>query len=210
MRIIAQQWAKTNPEAKRKSARLYREKNIEKIREYHKNWIKNHPNKYREYCNRWESKQKGLPSYEKLKESRKQWAKNNPEKIKEYRRKSGIKRYNTVKVRLSKRISSAMRKMLKKQKGGRIWNSLIDFSIEQLKKHLEKQFKPGMTWEKFMNGEIHIDHILPVSAFNFEKPEDIDFQRCWALKNLQPMWAKENISKNNKIEKPLQMGLIFK
>jgi hypothetical protein len=27
------------------------------------------------------------------------------------------------------------------------------------------------------------------------KPEHRDFKRCWALKNLQPMWEKENLEK---------------
>lgn len=53
----------------------------------------------------------------------------------------------------------------------------------------------------------HIDHKIPKSAFNFETPEDIDFKRCWALKNLQPLWAAENIKKHDRVDKPFQPSL---
>jgi hypothetical protein len=62
-----------------------------------------------------------------------------------------------------------------------------------------------MTWGNY--GQWHVDHKIPISAFNYETPDDIDFKRCWALKNLRPMWAKENISKGAKLDKPFQPAL---
>ena len=53
----------------------------------------------------------------------------------------------------------------------------------------------------------HIDHIVPKSHFRYEKPEDLQFKECWALHNLQPMWAKENLVKGNR---NYQMPLLFK
>ena len=47
-------------------------------------------------------------------------------------------------------------------------------------------------------GEIHIDHIVPVAAFNITSLDDAAFKACWALANLRPMWAKDNISKGSK------------
>jgi hypothetical protein len=64
-----------------------------------------------------------------------------------------------------------------------------------------------MTWEKFMAGEIHIDHKVPESHFKYETPEDPQFKECWALHNLQPMWAKDNIQKGNR---NYQLPLILK
>jgi len=64
-----------------------------------------------------------------------------------------------------------------------------------------------MTWDNY--GKWHIDHVIPTSVFNFEKPEDDDFKRCWSLQNLQPLWALDNIKKGNKLEKPFQPKLIF-
>jgi len=91
------------------------------------------------------------------------------------------------------------------RKNHRSWLSLIDYTVSDLKKHLERQFQEGMTWENY--GDWHIDHIIPVSAFNITCPEDLDFKRCWALSNLRPLWAKENIIKHCKLEKPFQPAL---
>jgi len=44
----------------------------------------------------------------------------------------------------------------------------------------------------------HIDHIRPISAFSFTVPEDPEFKECWALNNLQPLWAFDNLSKGGK------------
>jgi len=46
--------------------------------------------------------------------------------------------------------------------------------------------------------EWHIDHIRPVSSFNFTTTECEDFKKCWALNNLQPLWAADNMNKGNK------------
>ena len=67
-------------------------------------------------------------------------------------------------------------------KNGKTSSSLINYTVEDLKVHLEKQFLPGMTWEN--HGEWHIDHIIPKSLFNFSTPDHIDFKRCWSLSNL--------------------------
>ncbi|TSA54091.1 MAG: hypothetical protein D4R45_04465, partial [Planctomycetaceae bacterium] len=72
-------------------------------------------------------------------------------------------------------------------------------SMLELKIHLEKQFTKGMTWEKYMNGEIHIDHIIPKSIFNITGLNSKGFKKAWALENLRPMWAKDNMKKYNKL-----------
>ena len=98
---------------------------------------------------------------------------------------------------------------LKGKKSGRGWETLVGYTVKQLEKHLKKRFADGMTWGLFLQGKIHIDHKIPISVFNYEKPEDDDFKKCWALKNLQPLWAKDNVSKNNNLDKHFQPSLIF-
>ena len=99
---------------------------------------------------------------------------------------------------------------LRQVKNGRKWQELTGYSLDDLRRHIEKQFKKGMTWERFLAGEIHIDHKIPVSAFNFDSPDHIDFKRCWALKNLQPMWANDNQVKHAKLEKHFQPSLLLR
>jgi hypothetical protein len=108
---------------------------------------------------------------------------------------------------LKNRVRVLMYHTIRRAKGGRKWQELVGYSIEDLRRHIEKQFTVGMTWALFMAGEIHIDHRIPVVAFNFTSPDDPDFKKCWALKNLRPMWALENISKGAKLDKPFQPSL---
>jgi len=136
-----------------------------------------------------------------------QWADINRETYLSVRREKNRTRLRTdPKYRLNKSFSQRIRDSLLLGKGGRPWESLVDYSLDDLKKYLERKFLDGMSWSNY--GEWHIDHIIPISAFNYESPSDRDFKRCWSLKNLQPLWAKENISKGAKLSKHFQPSLI--
>jgi len=74
--------------------------------------------------------------------------------------------------------------------------NLLGCNTQWLWQHLEKQFKPGMTREN--HGEWHIDHIKPCAEFDLNNPEEQ--KKCFHFSNLQPLWAKENISKGAKYE----------
>lgn len=116
------------------------------------------------------------------------------------------KRRSTAKGRLASSMSGGMYQSLKKgAKAGRHWETLVGYTVDQLKIHIEKQFLPGMTWANY--GQWHIDHRIPIAAFNFEIPEDVDFKRCWELRNLRPLWALDNLKKLDKIDKPFQPSL---
>jgi len=139
-------------------------------------------------------------------ESNRRWQGKNPDKLKIYFKKFDAKTRSSPKGKLNDNISRSIRQSLNGTKGNRPWESLVNFTIDQLKKHLEKQFTDEMTWENY--GKFwHIDHKLPVSVFNFEKSGDIDFNLCWSLKNLQPLEAITNIKKRAKIERSFQLSL---
>ena len=75
-------------------------------------------------------------------------------------------------------------------------NDLLGCSINYLRTHLKKQFKPGMNWENYGFKGWHIDHIKPVSSFNLKCP--VQQMACFHYSNLQPLWACENLSKGAK------------
>lgn len=137
----------------------------------------------------------------------KKWRVKNPEKAKKIIKRAREKRLSTPKGKLNQYFSSAISNSLKQgSKAGRCWESLVNYTIDQLKKHLEKLFKPGMTWENY--GKVwEIDHKTPIVVFNFDKPEHIDFRLCWSLRNLQPLEVGENRRKHDCISKPFQPSL---
>lgn len=99
--------------------------------------------------------------------------------------------------RLRSNIGAAIYHALKGTgKGGKSWQDLVGYTVDQLRVHLEKQFTKGMTWQNY--GEWHVDHILPASSFTYESPEDPDFLACWAMTNLRPLWAVDNMRKRAK------------
>lgn len=168
---------------KRKNPQLFYIKR-KKIRE---RWNKNHPGKHAFQAKKWKNE--------------------NLEKIKETMRKAYVKIMSTSKGKLNHSMSTAINTSLKGNKNGRHWEDLVGYKLQDLKQHLEFQFKPKMSWNNY--GEWHIDHIKPKSLFNFEKPEDKEFKECWSLKNLQPLWETTriingikyigNLNKRNKI-----------
>lgn len=100
---------------------------------------------------------------------------------------------------LKHRVRALLRVTLQKGRSGRRMAELLGYTADDLRLHLERQFTRGMTWERFMAGEIHIDHILPVALFGAIAIDSDEFRQCWALSNLRPSWAKDNLSKQDKV-----------
>ena len=73
---------------------------------------------------------------------------------------------------------------------------MLPYTPQKLIAHLESQFTDGMSWEN--RSEWHIDHIRPVSSYDFTTNTENTIKECWALNNLQPLWAFDNISKSDK------------
>lgn len=119
------------------------------------------------------------------------------------------RRKTDPKFRLRCNMSNAISDSLRNGKGNRSWLKLVNYTLEKLQKHLEKQFVKEMSWSNYGKNGWHIDHKIPVSVFNFTKPEHTDFKECWALKNLQPMWAKDNLEKSAKLTKHFQPSLLI-
>ncbi len=85
--------------------------------------------------------------------------------------------------------------VLKEKYKSKSFEKIFGYSKEVLKAHLERQFEEGMSWKNF--GKWHIDHIVPVSNFNYSSHTEDDFKFCWALSNLRPLWASENYKKSS-------------
>jgi len=174
----------------------YAKGHLEQRRVASNKWSANNPEKHRKRTREYI---KAHPDYLR------KWRKENPEHAKATNKRSNDKKLTTPTGRLLNRISCAVRRSIRENKQGRHWETLTGYTLFQLKTHLEKQFVGGMSWDRFH--EIHIDHKTPLAAFNFSHPDDIDFHKAWSLNNLRPMWAKDNLSKSDKLSKPFQPSL---
>jgi hypothetical protein len=70
---------------------------------------------------------------------------------------------------------------------------ILGCTFKEFKLHLEKQFTKGMNWEN--QGKWHLDHIYPLSLAKDEE----ELIKLNHYTNFQPLWAKDNIEKGNKI-----------
>jgi len=112
-----------------------------------------------------------------------------------------------LKYNLNHKISYMIWKSLKCNKAGRKWESLVGYNLNDLMGRLKRTMPKGYTWQDFLQGKLHIDHKIPKNAFNFTKPEHTDFKRCWDLKILRLLPARENLKKGSKLSKPFQPAL---
>ena len=115
-----------------------------------------------------------------------------------YRMKLSKKRNEIPYYRITANIRGAINQSLKRRKITKHSPTfdILGYTGHELVAHLESQFKEGMSWEN--RDEWHIDHIRPISSFDYTSTEDESFKECWALENLQPLWASENIVKGSK------------
>lgn len=93
-------------------------------------------------------------------------------------------------IKLRQRLNSAVKRNY-------ISGKTIDdlgCSIEAFKLYIERQFKPGMSWEN--REKWHLDHIRPLSSFNLS--DQNQFSAASHYTNIQPLWPKENLAKNEK------------
>jgi len=196
-------WIKDNPEKRKKICRRYYEKNCEKINEYGKQWYQNNPERSKENNLNW---RKNNP--ERVSKISRNWQKKNPEKVKEDHRKWCAKVYKTnLRYRLNSRMCNAIKKSLKISKDDKHWKAIVGYTIENLIKRLKSTMPKGYTWQDYLESKLHIDHIIPISVFNFTRLEHTDFKRCWALSNLRLLPAKDNLTKHSKLDRPFQPAL---
>lgn len=167
---------------------------------YSAEWRLKNTDRYKKLASNWYQNNK-----EETIKRVKNWKKNNPDKVKahmntekrkRYERDYYINRYKNdinykIKVVLRNRLRSALKNEFKS--GSTIKN--IGCSIEELKKHLESQFQPGMSWDNWSRNGWHIDHIRPLDDFDLSNPDQVN--KACHYSNLQPLWAEDNTSKNS-------------
>jgi hypothetical protein len=199
----------------------YSLKNKEKYKQYkqnpqYKQKSKEYKHKTKNHIKEW-SKDYYLLNKEKIKNCYKK----NKEKILVRNRKWYLLHKNVLNYRFRIRYSLEPHIKLRRLISGRIneWfhkmgtnkqgNSItkyLPYTMLELKTHIEKQFEPWMNWNNWGNylpnkwddnnqstWTWQLDHIIPQSKLPYMSMEDTNFKLCWALENLRPLSAKQNI-----------------
>jgi hypothetical protein len=175
-----QDYYKENKESILEKNKEYREENKEKIAAQSKEYYK--------------------ANKEKLYDYRKKWREDNRDRVNELTRIRNKERRETdpnykLRINLRGRIYKALVGLVKSD----TTKNLLGCDIEFLRKYLESKFQEGMTWDNYgnPNGDHtdcwHVDHIIPCNDFDLTDPKQQSI--CFNYKNLQPLWAKDNLSK---------------
>lgn len=100
--------------------------------------------------------------------------------------------------KFDKSINTSIYRAIKSNKCNKSWERLLGYKLEELKKHIEKQFIPEMNWKNF--GSVWwIDKILPRSVFKYSNVNNNEFKKCWSLKNMRPLLKIDCIKKRDKV-----------
>ena len=130
----------------------------------------------------------------------KEYRKNNHEKELKRCREYQKNKYKTdINYKLRMLIGGRIRRVLNHSRTNKGNKSieLLGCSLPFLKEYIENLFQKEMSWDKFHNGEIHIDHKIPCASFDLT---DLNQQReCFHYSNLQPLWAVDNLRKGSKV-----------
>lgn len=109
--------------------------------------------------------------------------------------------------KLNKILTSNFSK-LKKNSSKKLF---LNYTVQDLKEHLESLFEPWMNWNNWgkYNSKTwddndastwtwNIDHIIPKSKFDYNSVNDKEFEECWSLSNLRPYSSKLNVIENSR------------
>jgi hypothetical protein len=186
------------------SARLTTEERRQYNQRWRANLTKEERKKWADHHRSWEA---NLPEERreiKREAMRKYRAMLTPEQRKKLRQQIYDWRQNETLSNLAYRIEcylrSALIRSLKQCKAKKAGSALkhIGCDTDWLIAWLESQFKPGMNWDNWGNGQgkWQVDHIRPCASFDLNDPEEQKL--CFHWTNLQPLWAFENLSKGRK------------
>ena len=134
------------------------------------------------YYDREKQQQKYAANPELYKNKSKKWKNENKEKICLYKKQPHVR----IRHNQAKRVKLLLGNGAKTDK-------LVGCTGKQLKTHLENLFQEGMTWDNYGFYGWHIDHKKSLSSFDLSDPKQAS--EAFNYKNLQPLWAKDNLTK---------------
>lgn len=158
-------------------SRNYKARNKEKISAYNKKYKAEHKEEVKVYNH--------------------EYNKNNREQIQkrqnvQHRERKKVDANYKLRVNLSNRLLQALN-----CKKTHKTLDLLSCKIKEFRDWLENLFYDECDWDNY--GTLwHMDHVIPCSLFDLSNDEHQKICFHWA--NIQPLYAKQNLEKNNRIE----------
>jgi protein-arginine kinase activator protein McsA len=148
-------------------------------------------------CKGCQSKRYQKNYKKKIARRNKKWYGKNKQRVLDRNREYYRKRSKDPKYRAVKNLRSRMRAAIIDGRYSKSVMELLGGDREVVLKHIESQFKKGMSWDNYGVHGWHIDHIRPCNSFDLSDPQQL--KECFHYTNLQPLWAKDNIRKGDKL-----------
>lgn len=188
-RIYSKQYRERHPDRRKQIQKKYRTNNPDACRASAQKCIAKDPEKYRK------------AAAQKSRKHRAAFVQKNGACYSTLRRKRDAQ--FAMALALRSRVGVALSRQ-NAQKSNRTLK-LVGCTTSELMAYLESKFSPGMSWEN--RGEWHIDHIVPLAAFDLS---DIDQQhKAFHFTNLQPLWATDNLRKSSKVPGQHPFGFAY-
>lgn len=180
--------------------KAYREKNRKHLDDLMRKWNKTHKEHRQEYRRKYAPRRRELYrlNRERILARKREIAPRYRFRVQDYCHR---KRRTDIQYALKDRLRATMNRALRRQwveKSMRTME-LIGCTVEEVKAHIASQFVNGMAWEN--KGTWHVDHIVPLSAFDLRDVEEQKVAFNWM--NLQPLPGHENHRKSDKLPDPL-------
>lgn len=166
--------------------KAYKDTNKQKVKKYNAKYRAANKDKLDE-----QKRQYYLDNQDRLIDKQKKYQLKNRDRISKYWKN---KRKTDINFKIAHSLRSRINSII--SKGTRKGSAVRDLgcSIEEFKIYIEQLFVPGMTWVN--HGKWHFDHIKPLSSFNLSNRNQ--FLEACNYRNIQPLWAKENLKKGKK------------
>lgn len=97
---------------------------------------------------------------------------------------------------IAKRISRQIWQAIRGKKAGRKWEQMLGYTAAELLAHLGRMLPKGVSMQRCIDEQWHVDHIIPKSAFDLSNPEEL--RAAWCLSNLRLIPGAENVRKSDK------------
>lgn len=196
-------WNKKHRERRNQISKNWRSNNVEQYQQIKKNWNQKNPDKIKIHNQTFYQNHT-----ETIKNRVKEWKHNNSAQTKKYGKEWRQNNREIVRQYFNQRMLDPIKRLLQNQRS-RIRGILhhnhlkknqrtlkyLGCTADELKKHLEQQFTEGMTWDNHQQFGWHVDHIQPLSKFDYTDPEQVKIAFWYT--NLQPLWWYDNLKKRD-------------